>query len=212
MYHNFEDQLLYSSSKVQFCYNIRPLISFYIYHRYFRIQYSYYCRNYLFFRFIIIFYSSVSKSVQISLIALSLISFFLFFDIKGFLILFFDFGLLNFFLLPYTVCFGVFILKRLITLFLKPLTLFLIGSGTQLISQSCQVFLIRLIFFIFFFKLIHVIYRHNNRFKNSSSIALLTFTSLSFNFLSLIYIKSFSNYKRLFFTFKNWFFCIFSFL
>ena len=44
----------------------------------------------------------------------------------------------------------------------------------------------------FFFKLIHMIYRHNNWFK-SSSISLLIFVSLSFNS------------KTLFFTFENWF-------
>ena len=42
--------------------------------------------------------------------------------------------------------------------------------------------------------------------ENSTSISLLIFTSLSFNSLSLNSIKSFSNSKRLLFTFKNCFF------
>ena len=44
--------------------------------------------------------------------------------------------------------------------------------------------------------------------KNSSSISLLVFISLSFSSISFRSIKSFSNYKRLFLTFKNWFFRI----
>ena len=39
------------------------------------------------------------------------------------------FGLLSFFPLQYTVCLGVFVLKKLTTLSLKPLAIFLIGSG-----------------------------------------------------------------------------------
>ena len=38
--------------------------------------------------------------------------------------MFYVFGLLNYFHLPYTVCLGAFVLKRLITLSLKPPTLF----------------------------------------------------------------------------------------
>ena len=37
------------------------------------------------------------------------------------------FGLVTFFLLPYTVCLGVFVLKRHPTLLLKPPAIFLIG-------------------------------------------------------------------------------------
>ena len=60
------------------------------------------------------------------------------------------FGLLSFFPVVYTVCFGVFVLKRLTILSLKPSTIFLIDLGIQLINQSYQVFLIGLIFFITF--------------------------------------------------------------
>ena len=38
-------------------------------------------------------------------------------------------GFLSFFPLPNTVCLGVFVLKKLTTLSLKPLAIFLIGSG-----------------------------------------------------------------------------------
>ena len=119
--------------------------------------------------FVSFFYSSVSKSVQISLIY-----FYFFFNVKGFLILSIlcVFGLLSFFALPWKVCLDVCVLKRLAILFLASPTLFHISSGIQLIHQSYQVFLIGLILFIFFlllllllFKCIHIIYRHNNRFK-----------------------------------------------
>ena len=94
--------------------------------------------NYSIFNFFL-FYSS-SKSIQISLIIPSLISFFsffflfsfYFFSIKGFLmllILFCVFGLLIFFSLPYMVYLGVFVLKGLTTLSLKPPTIFVGGSG-----------------------------------------------------------------------------------
>ena len=95
------------------------------------------------------------------------------------------FGLLSFFPLPCMVCLSVFVLKRLKTLSLKPPTPFLVWSGIQLNNQSYQVFLVGLVF------------------KNSSSVSHSILNSLSFNC-----IKSFSNYKRLLFIFKNWFFCI----
>ena len=41
MYQNSEDQLLYSSSKVQFYQDIRRVIRFYFYHHFFRILYNY---------------------------------------------------------------------------------------------------------------------------------------------------------------------------
>ena len=96
--------------------------------------------------FVSFFYSSVSKSVQISLI-----SFYFFFNVKSFLILSIlcVFGLLSFFALPWKVCLVVFVLKRLAILFLASPTLFHIISGIQLINQSYQVFLIGLILFIF---------------------------------------------------------------
>ena len=67
-------------------------------------------------------------------ISYSIFNFF-FFDIKGFLTLFCVFGLLNFFPLPYIVCLSVFVLKRLITLSLKAPALFIIGSGTYLLTN-----------------------------------------------------------------------------
>ena len=79
--------------------------------------------------------------------------YFFFFSIKGFLlllILFCIFGLLSFFPLPFTVCLGVFVLKRLTTISLKPPAIFVIGSGIKVINQSYQVFVIGLIFYIFF--------------------------------------------------------------
>ena len=45
------------------------------------------------------------------------------------LILLCVFDLLNFFPLPYKVCLGVFVLRRLRILSLKPSTIFVIGSG-----------------------------------------------------------------------------------
>ena len=39
------------------------------------------------------------------------------------------FGLFSFFHLTYTVCLGVFLLKGFTTLYLKPPTIFVIGSG-----------------------------------------------------------------------------------
>ena len=109
------------------------------------------------------------------------------------LILFWVFGLLSFFLLPYIVCLGVFILKRLIFLFLKPPTSFAIGSGIYLINKSYEIFLIDLIFSFVLFKLIHIIYRHDNLFKNKSSVSLLSFSSLTFSS-----VKSLSNSERIF--------------
>ena len=114
------------------------------------------------------------------------------------LILFWLFGLLSFFLLPYIVCLVVFILKRLRTLFLKPPTSFAIGSGIYLINKSYEIFLIDLIFSFVLFKLIHIIYRHDNLFKNKSSISLLSFSSLTFSSLSFSSVKSFSNSERIF--------------
>ena len=62
----------------------------------------------------------------------------------------------------------------------------------------CKQFLLHHLFLV---KLIHVIYRHNNLFKNTSSISFLIFISLSFNFLKpLNSLKSFSNYKGLCFS------------
>ena len=73
------------------------------------------------------------------------------------------FGLLSFFRLLNNVYVGAFILKRLITL----------GSGKQFINRSYHVSLTdhTIVFngpyflYFFLFKLIHIIYRHNNRFK-----------------------------------------------
>ena len=116
------------------------------------------------------------------------------------------FVFLSFFPLPYTICLDVLVLKRILSILsLKSPTFLVIGSGIRLINQSYQVF-----YFLhfFLFKLIHIIYRYNNWFKNSSCTSLLIFTFLSFNYLSFNLIKSFSNSKRLFFTFKNWFFRI----
>ena len=45
------------------------------------------------------------------------------------LTLFCVFGLLSFYPLPYAGCLGVFVFKRLITLSLKPPTIFVVGSG-----------------------------------------------------------------------------------
>ena len=116
--------------------------SFHFYHHYFHIQYNYYSRNYhfryliivifffknclnisnhlqltyinfFFFNFLLSFFSSsISKSIQISLIKLSLICLFLFFNIKGFLTLFCVFGLLSFYSLPSTIFFRPAWIKR----------------------------------------------------------------------------------------------------
>ena len=90
----------------------------------------------------------------------------------------------------------VFVLQRLTILFLEPAILFLIGSE---ISISIFNWLHFLHFFLF--KLVHIIYRYHNLFKNSSSISLLIFT-----FLSFISVTFYKIYKRLLFTIKNCFF------
>ena len=78
---------------------------------------------------------SFSKSVQISVIDLSLtFQHFLFFFFLMLLILFSSdyfcvFDLLSFFPLPYTAFLGVFVLKRLTSLSLKPPKLLLMGAG-----------------------------------------------------------------------------------
>ena len=132
------------------------------------------------------------------------------FDIKGFLIFCF-LGFLSFSPLPYTVCLGVFALKRITIASLKPPTLFLIGSGIWLVNHSYQGFLIGLIFLISFFSNLSMSSIDTTiGLENSYSISRLIFISLSFNSISFSSIKSFSNSKRLFFTFKNWFFYILS--
>ena len=120
------------------------MISFYFYHNYFPIQCIILEITYSF-RFIIIFlllfkqcpgisilkqcpgisilFYIIYLNIMISLIILALI-FFVFFNIKGFL-MFCNFGLFSFFPLPCTVCLGVFVLKRLTILSLKPPTPFL---------------------------------------------------------------------------------------
>ena len=128
---------------------------------------------------------------------------FLFFSTKVFLILiiwFCVFDFLSFFPFPYTICLGVFLLNRLV---FQTTTLFYLGSGILLISQSYHVFLIGLIFFISFCSNLSISSIHSTfALKNSSSISLLIFTSLSFNSLCFNSTKSFSNSKRILFTFK----------
>ena len=69
-------------------------------------------------------------------------------------------------------------------------------------------FLIGLIFLIYFRSNLSISSLHTIiGLKNSSSISLLGFTTLSFSYLFFNSIKSFFNF--LFFTFKNWIFCIF---
>ena len=115
------------------------------------------------------------------------------------------FGFLSFFLLPYTVWLGLFILKKLTILSLKPPGLFLIGTGIYLINQSYKLFLIDLIFFISLCSKLSISSIDTIICLKNSSISLLIFTSLSFNYMSSNSIKSFPNFKRLFFTFKNFY-------
>ena len=70
-------------------------------------------------------------------------------------------------------------------------------------------FLIGLFFFIYFRLNLSISSRDTIiGLKNSSFVSLLIFTFLCFNYLSFNFTKSFSNSKRLFFTFKNFVFCI----
>ena len=66
-----------------------------------------------------------------------------------------------------------------------------------------------LIFFICFFSVLSISSIETIiGFKNSSSISLLFFTSLSFNSISFNSVKYFSYSERLLLTFKNFFVCI----
>ena len=113
----------------------------------------------------------------------------------------------SFFPILYMICLVVFVLERLTILHLKPPSLSLIGLGIYLINWSNQVFLIGLNFFISFRSNLSISSVDTiSALKNSSSISLLIFSPLSFNSISFSSIKHFSNSKRLFFTFKNWFF------
>ena len=104
------------------------------------------------------------------------------------------FCFLSFFSSPYTVYLGAFFSKRLTILHLEPPTMFVTGSGIQLIHQSYQVLLIGLIFFIYFSSKLSI----SSTDSIAGSISLLIFNSLSFNSLSSNSIESFSNSKRLF--------------
>ena len=78
-----------------------------------------------------------------------------------------------------------------------------------IVNQPYQVFLIGFIFFIFFSSNLSLSSIDTIiGLKNSSSISLLNFISLSLNSPSFDSITSFTNSKRLFFTFINWFFYI----
>ena len=108
--------ILFLARKVQFYLDIHLVINFYFYHYYFHIQYN--CSRSIkilisliilsllnlsfvsFFSNFFLFFSSVLKSVQISLITLSLIPVFILFNIKEFLNLFCFLVYLIFFLSP----------------------------------------------------------------------------------------------------------------
>ena len=109
-------------------------------------------------------------------------SFFFFFSIKRFLnllIMIFS-DLFSFFSLQYTVCLGEFVLKRLIISSIIQPRLFIIGSRIQLTNQSYQVFLNGGAFFISFSSKLSISSVDTIiGLKNSTSIALLIFTSLS---------------------------------
>ena len=77
----------------------------------------------------------------------------------------------------------------------------------QLMNQTCPIIFDWSYFLHFLlFKLIHILFRHYNRLYIFFSVYLLIFTFLYFNFLSLNFVKHFSNSKRLFITVRNLFF------
>ena len=144
-----------------------------------------------------------------SLIILSFIASFLFFNLKeiSYLFNYVAFRLFLCFQFPcflpttihiYETCWFTVIFCSVCSKRLKifPLTPAIVILWTWLlVNQSWQVFFVTDLFFLF--KPNHIIYRPITCFKNSSSASRLIFISLSVNSLSLNSLKSFTNFKRL---------------